>query len=271
MKLQERLHLEPFIFEGAKAFVQSKDGLEFLWDPEVQGGALGLEFGSDFERRELDSVLSHLANMRGEDIVFIDIGANCGLYSLSVARHFPKSHSYCFEPVPTTLALLSANVQRNGFDDRITVVDSALGDQPKRVRMTASYSAMDHLVVGNGSDELSPLIVDVPMTTVDTFVVEQSLERIDFIKCDVEGAELLVFKGAQKTLTRFHPPILLEIEPRHTKRFGYTPDDLDEFLRSFGYLPSRPSPANKRETLTSLQEGIANGFNNFLYLAQTHQ
>jgi hypothetical protein len=137
--------------------------------------------------------------------------------------------------------------------------------------MTASYSAMDHLVVGNSSDELSPLIVDVPMTTLDTFVVEQSLERIDFIKCDVEGAELLVFRGAEKTLTRFHPPILLEIEARHTERFGYRPDDLDEFLRSFGYLPSTPAPANTGETLSSLQEGIANGLNNFLYLADTHK
>jgi FkbM family methyltransferase len=270
MGLQGRLHLEPIIFREAKAFVQCKDGLEFWWNPEVQGGTLDLEFGSEFERRELECVLSHLENMDREDIVFMDIGGNCGLYSLNVARHFPKSHSYCFEPVPTSRYHLSFNAQHNGLTNQITVVGKALGDESKIVRMTASYSAMDHLVLGSDSEELSPLIIEVPMTTVDDFLAECSLERVDFIKCDVEGAELLVLRGAQGTLTRFHPPILIEIEARHTKRFGYAPDDLDEFLRSFGYVPWKPSPANERETLMSLREGIAQGYNNFLYLAETH-
>jgi FkbM family methyltransferase len=266
MELQERLHLEPIIFHGAKAFVQSKDGIEFLWDPELQGGALDLEFGSDFERRELECVLSHLANKAREDIVFLDIGGNCGLYSLSVARHFPKSHSYCFEPVPTSRALLCANAQHNGLTNQITVVGQALGDESKSVRMTASYSAMDHLVVGKASDELSPLIIEVPMTTVDNFVTERSLGRVDFIKCDVEGAELLVFKGAQKALASFHPPILLEIEARHTERFGYAPEELDALLRRFGYEACIPCPPDEVERLPTLGEGIEQGYNNFLYV-----
>lgn len=270
MKLQEQLHLEPMIFQKGKAFVQSRDGIEYLWDPKVQGGALDLEFGFDFERRELECVLSHLGKLTREDFVFMDIGGNCGLYSLNIARNFPKSHSYCFEPVPTSRAILTANAMHNGLSDQITVVGKALGDESKTVCITASYSAMDHLVVGKAAEELSPLVVEVPMITLDSFVIERMLEQVDFIKCDVEGAELLVFTGAQEVLKLFHPPILLEIEPRHTKRFGYAPEDLDRFLRTFGYLPYKPAPAEKREALSSLREGIVEGYNNFLYLAEGH-
>lgn len=268
MELQQRLQLEPIIFNGARAFVQSRNGIEYLWDPTLQGGALGLEFGTDFERRELECVLSHLANVGHDKMVFIDIGANCGLYSLNVARRFPKSHSYCFEPVPSTRNLLSANAEHNGLSGQVTIVGAALGEEPKSVKMTASYSAMDHLITGDAGNELSPLIVEVAMTTLDIFVRDRLLDRVDFIKCDVEGAEFLVFKGARETLTRFHPPILLEIEPRHTKRFGYAPEELDAFLRSFGYVPWIPAPADKPETLESLGAGIAAGQNNFLYLAK---
>jgi len=266
MALQDRLQLQPLVFEGGQAFVQSH-GIEYLWDPQLQGGALDLEFGSDFERVELDCVLSHLAAAPHQELVFIDIGGNCGLYSLNVARHFPGAHCYSFEPVPSTRALLTANVRRNGLADQVTIVSKALGDEEKMASMTASYSAMDHLIPGKASDELSPLIIEVQLTTLDGFVGDHDLKRADFIKCDVEGAELLAFKGAQKTLERFHPPILVEIEERHTTRCGYAPSDLDEFLRSYDYVPWTALAKGQSQKLTNLSDGIAQGYNNFLYLA----
>ncbi len=267
-KLQNRLHLEPIIFRNGMAYVQSADGIEYWWNPEIEGGVLDMEFGSDFERLERECVLSYLAKSKEEESVFIDIGGNCGLYSLNVTQRYPKAHAYCFEPVPTSQALIKINGQHNDLADRITLVRVALGDKPATVRMTASYSAMDHIVVGNGRDELSPLIIEVPMITLDSFVLERSLNRVDFIKCDVEGAELLVFKGAQTVLRRFHPPILVEIEARHTKRFAYAPEDLDKFLRDFDYVPCLPVASDQVKRLPSISEGIELGYNNFLYLPQ---
>jgi hypothetical protein len=106
------------------------------------------------------------------------------------------------------------------------------------------------------------------MTTLDSSFSERPLDRVDFIKCDVEGAELLVFKGGQDLLRAFHPPLLLEIEAKHTKRFAYTPVDLDAFLRTFGYVPCIPVPAARVQPLPSINEGIMHGHNNFLYLHQ---
>lgn len=265
-RLQNRLHLEPIIFRNGKAYVQSADGIEYWWNPEIEGGILDLEFGSDFERLERECVLSYVAKSKGEESVFMDIGGNCGLYSLNVTQRYPKAHAYCFEPVPTSQAMITINGRHNGLADRITLVSVALGDRPTTVRMTASYSAMDHILPGNDKEELSPLIIEVPMITLDDFVKERALNRVDFIKCDVEGAELLVFKGAQGVLARFHPPILVEIESRHTKRFAYTPEDLDKFLRTFDYVPCIPVPSDEVKRLPSIRNGIEQGYSNFLYL-----
>lgn len=268
MRLQERLHLEPFVFERGKAYVESPDGLAYWWNPEVNGGTFDLEFGYEFEALERDCVLSYLASREDQETVFLDIGSNCGLYSLAVVKRFPKSHAYCFEPVPATQKVLLTNAEHNDLAERITLVRAALGDCLGFVRMTASYSAMDHIVTGDVNKELSPLIVNVPMITLDSFASEHSLTRVDFIKCDVEGAELLVFKGGQELLRRFQPPMLVEIEPRHTKRFGYKPADLDHYLGTFGYVAWLPSRDNHPQRLPNIQEGIERGHNNFLYLPQ---
>lgn len=267
-RLQQRLHLEPIIFQQGRAFARSRDGIEYWWNADLDGGILGLEFGTDFEKHELECVLSFIEAVPDNEAVFLDIGGNCGVYSLNVARRFPGAHSYCFEPVPTSQAMIRVNAEHNGFADRVTLVGAALGDEVRTVRMTASYSAMDHLVVGNVAEELSPLVIEVSMTTLDNFVAERALPRVDFIKCDVEGAELLVFKGGRTVLANLHPPIMLEIEARHTKRFGYSPEELDEFLRTFGYEVCLPGPIAEVERLPDLGSGIARGFNNFLYLHQ---
>ncbi|NIN35661.1 MAG: hypothetical protein GTO60_11480, partial [Gammaproteobacteria bacterium] len=58
---------------------------------------------------------------------------------------------------------------------------------------------------------------------------------IDFIKADIEGAELLMLKGAKETLKRYHPILMLEIQSHSTKLFGYKPEDVFDFLHEIGY------------------------------------
>jgi FkbM family methyltransferase len=262
--LQQRLHLEPIVFRGGRAFVETRDGIEFWWNPDAQGGMLDLHLGSDFERDERECVFSYLEGCHGA--VFIDVGGNCGLYSLNLLKRFDDAQAHCFEPVPNSYRTIEVNAQHNGLSERLTLVPKALGDKPSTVRMTASYSAMDHIVVGNGDQELSPLLIDVEMVTLDGYVREHGVSRVDFLKCDVEGAELLVLKGAQNLLKEFSPPILIEIEARHTQRFNYSPQEIDSFLRNFNYEPCVPLRAGNIEKLPSIDKGIADGHHNFLYL-----
>ena len=68
---------------------------------------------------------------------------------------------------------------------------------------------------------------------MDTYTAD--LSRIDFLKCDVEGAELLVLQGALQTLRRWCPKILVELNSNWSQPFGYSPADTLAFLRSCGY------------------------------------
>ena len=74
----------------------------------------------------------------------------------------------------------------------------------------------------------------IPRNTLDV-LLSGSPRRPMLIKCDVEGAELLVLHGARKLLTSHHPTLLLSVHPRILPDYGYVKDDVAEFLREFGY------------------------------------
>ena len=73
----------------------------------------------------------------------------------------------------------------------------------------------------------------VPLTTVDSYFSNKPEFVINFIKCDVEGHELDVFKGAENTLTKFHPNLIFECEQRHHKSDSI--HDVFAFLHDLGY------------------------------------
>ena len=107
----------------------------------------------------------------------------------------------------------------------------------------------------------------VPVNTVDRYVAEASLSAVQFLKIDVEGAELLVLKGAKELLTRDRPMLLLEIWSEWSKDFGYTPLDLVQFLRQFAPYELFHCGHTKL-TRTEIQAGVEPGhfprFINFL-------
>jgi hypothetical protein len=73
------------------------------------------------------------------------------------------------------------------------------------------------------------------MTSLDAYCQEQGLTRVDFVKVDVEGAEMAVLRGAEQLLRRPSPPIwLIEMNISTSQNFGYSPCDLLRYLESFG-------------------------------------
>jgi hypothetical protein len=75
--------------------------------------------------------------------------------------------------------------------------------------------------------------IEIEMIRLDQYA--QGLNKIDLLKCDVEGAELLVLRGAESSLRRFRPRIFLELDERWTTSFGWMPGDVIRFLRGIGY------------------------------------
>jgi hypothetical protein len=70
--------------------------------------------------------------------------------------------------------------------------------------------------------------------TIDEFSAEKGL-KVDFIKCDVEGAELFVFQGGVKTISRDKPVIFTEMVRKWSAKFNYHPNQIIELLRGIGY------------------------------------
>ena len=72
-------------------------------------------------------------------------------------------------------------------------------------------------------------------TTLDAWMSVSGLDTLDFIKCDVEGAELLMLRGAERTIEHYRPGFFLEVAEHFTRRMGYEPSTLFEFLYTRGY------------------------------------
>ena len=76
---------------------------------------------------------------------------------------------------------------------------------------------------------------EVESITIDTFVEANTINRLDYIKIDVEGAELLVLKGAKRTIELLKPVVQVEVSGSFTKLYDYEPYDLFNFMAGTGY------------------------------------
>jgi len=142
-------------------------------------------------------------------MIFFDVGANAGLFTISAARKIGGKGVFAFEPCSPTYGLLKQNLLLNQVAD-VHMVQTALGDS-------------------SGHE-------DARMTTVDIFMKERNIPRVDVMRGDVEGAELLLFRGARNLLERTDAPLILYNGfASLTRGFGYHPVEIIWLLESCGY------------------------------------
>lgn len=179
----------------------------------------------------------YLSLVQRGDVVF-DIGANVGyftaLFCNLVGR---KGQVHAFEPLPSTFEQLSRNLADFHRFKNIFLNGVALGDRDATVTLFVPND--DHgqaaLVKHRTGSWVSGRIqeVEVPIIRLDRY--SEKIPRIDFIKCDAEGAELLILRGGASTLKRCRSKIFLEVRESWTRSFGWTPQTVGEFLRDIGY------------------------------------
>jgi FkbM family methyltransferase len=217
-----------FVFEANETYVRIESGHEFKYAPEQMGGLLGLEFKRGFESADIRSVLSLLP----DNPVAVDIGANFGIYSILIASSSEGSQVHSFEPVLDTAYLLRLNADRNRVSARIIINNEAVGSERGNMLITTDRYAGNYLLADSAYRGEAQ---EVPVIRLDDYVAEKNLQRIDFIKCDVEGAELLVMRGASQVLAHMRPIVMLEIAEEWTRRFGYSVADLKVHMFNEGY------------------------------------
>ncbi len=234
-------------FQHDETWIEDSDGHQWLYTPGVFGSALWAEYGVIYEQDEINL----LARVLPPEGVMVDVGANIGLHSIKLAARVKGLSVYAFEPVGTTITGLRRNVVRNSVDRQIYSCRVAISDHDGETRLTTS-SAPGNFIIPRRSWAHSATSERVPSRRLDSLLPELGAQHVDLVKCDVEGHELAVLRGASALLTHQRPTIFVEIIDRYVRRYGHTGTDVFDFLFTHGYayrivmgnrleLPSSPS------------------------------
>jgi FkbM family methyltransferase len=189
--------------------------------------------------------------------VAFDIGANFGQHCPLLADLVgPRGRLVAFEPDPVHRAALTRTVTQRGNG---SLLPYALGDRScEESLFVPDDHTMSSLANWTGRETME---VRCELTTLDTLVERGVVPLPDFIKCDVEGAELRVFRGARRTLDRTDAPILLyEANAGASAAFGNRLDDSTRFLAtltSARYAFSWVRPGGRLEPLHGFPSDVA--------------
>lgn len=164
--------------------------------------------------------LNRISKQIPENAIILDIGANIGNHSMYWVSQSNAKQVYAFEPVKYTFDILQKNVELNHFEDKIKTFNIGLSDR----NGNAEISNWNETNLGGTSIKQAES-GSIPIRKLDD--VELDTDRIDFIKIDVEGHEIFMLNGAEKTIKKYKPIIFIE-----------TFDNLNEvknILASYGY------------------------------------
>jgi FkbM family methyltransferase len=187
------------------------------------------QLGADYEA---EALATWLKLFQPGDNVW-DIGANMGVYTVLSAQVVgPTGHVTAWEPAPSTFEILTDHVKANSYTDRCTLRNKAVADTPGSLPFLTDSFSMNRIVQPGTA---STVMVDVE--TIDGLLA--TAPRPVAMKIDVEGAELLVLRGAKQLLGQrdgTRPVILMGVHPQFIPDFGYTVDELQMFLTDLGYV-----------------------------------
>ena len=171
-----------------------------------------LTFNNNIETR----IMKELWKIKPGDVV-IDAGASFGLYTLP-AILMGAQKVYAFEPHPQFYNSFRNNLELNNIVDKCELYQLGLANQEAELQFN-----LDDLTCFTGNPNSS-----IKVARLDKVVEEMiKIDRLDFIKIDVEGAELDVLEGAVNTINKFHPKLLIET---HDSIKPHITDGVLEFL-----------------------------------------
>ncbi len=211
-----RLHLKSDYIEsnGHKIFLDSIDSLR-------------LSTGGEHEFFELEIMKKEI---KEGDVVF-DIGANIGYYTLMFAKLVgPKGKVYAFEPDPTNFSLLEKNVKINNYKN-VILINKAVGNKTGKIKLYLSEE--NHGMHRVYESKYCKRAVDIDIIKLDDLFNKGI--KLNFIKMDIEGAEIDAIKGMSKLLNKNKPKMLTEFAPVSINEFGPNPKEYLELLKKVGF------------------------------------
>jgi len=234
----ERMVKLPVIFTD-------KSGLKFVLYPG-QNAQVYFKNEGNYEVAEMRYVEGAVR----PGMTVIDVGANIGMYALPLARLVgPSGHVHAFEPEDTNYERLSINLALNRFAN-VTLNKSAVFSETKTLKLNLfpdEISSWHSLGMPEMPDPFNPgkmlkptRVQEVPGVSLDDYCAKQGIGQVDFLKVDVEGAELEVLQGCRRLFAEDAVKrILFEVSLPQIQGMGHQKTEIFSLLESAGYT-SRP-------------------------------
>jgi len=216
------LYFEALLFDTIVKIDGQKIHLDVSFGPR---STLNLYFKRIHEPR----VTSIFCSLIKEGDIVVDAGASIGYYTLLAAKRVGKNgYVYAFEPYPPSFKRLMENIKLNNWKN-VHAYQLALSDSTKEEKFYVSKSG----VVSGSSFALrrDSICITVKAKPLDDIIKA----NIDLVKIDVEGAELEVLKGMEKTLAKGKAKIICEVHPKDISLLGYDISEITNLLRKHGY------------------------------------
>ncbi len=231
---------EPFnLFKGVtvKVLYRTQIKLNLHIDDWIQQN---LYFLNEYEEKEIKFVEKYLK----KDDVFIDVGANIGLYSLVAAKQIEGGKVYAFEPIKKNSDSLLYNIKLNK-PINIIVEKLAVSDNEKNLILYLDENEKNNGMATAYADTFT-YNETVPCTSLDFYFANKDISAVKLIKIDIEGGEYNAVIGMQNILKKYKPTLLIEINPDAP----YDENILESLLFEMGYkkyyLDERSSPINTK-------------------------
>jgi FkbM family methyltransferase len=185
--------------------------------------------------QELAPVFRRLLPQNG---VALDVGAHAGQFAKLLAKLAPEGVVHAFEPSRYARSILGPALKLNRVRN-VVVHPFGLSDSAGELVLHTPIKRRGGMGFGTahlgGAAGAATAAQTVKLTTLDRFAAAVPLDRLDFIKADIEGWELHMLRGGLDTIARYRPAIFLEVDQRHLQRAGSTPAAIWSALQPLGY------------------------------------
>jgi FkbM family methyltransferase len=215
-----------------------------------------------FEISEVDFVRRTLK--KGD--VVIDIGANGGFYTLIAAKIVGiEGHVYSCEPGARELELLKNNIKINNLKN-VTVIESAIGNKEGITEFAiAEDGALNSLLKNDHPSQQIDHWQTVEINTIDNLVKQLNIEKVNFMKIDVEGAEKMVLEGAKKLMNLNDKiTIMFEALELTSNVYGYKPLELIDIFMDAGFRVQYFNRFGKEVDISPSNKRIKKNIHNFV-------
>lgn len=224
-------------------------GIRFLFDfgQTICRAEVVLMTNCNPEQEDFD----FLGELLSDDDVVFDVGANVGVFSLSLLKMRPRLKKiYAFEPILPTFRRMEQNLDLNSalVQNKISAVNVGLSDkagtfvfylpgtdEAASLRPVTDPFYLQESVQGKWTGESGMEKMQCRVDTLDSFVTQHNIHEMRLLKIDTEGNEKGVLAGGTNAIKKWSPIVYSELLRKHAARFDYHPNDVIALMHDLGY------------------------------------